>query len=858
MNKRINESLNNKFDNYIMPFLWLHGESKERVREEIIAIKNSGISAFCAESRIYERFGEEAWWDDFGFILKTAKELDMQVWLLDDKRFPTGYANGYLEREENAHLRMKNIRMELNDVAGPRKKIKILAGKWLDETFDEEIIAVYAYKRTGENEKLDSESATNLTEHLIDGVVYWDVPKGIWRICTYIKSRAEYPGDTTHNYYIDMLNRDSCRAMLHAVYEPHYEHFKEYFGTTFMGFFSDEPRFQNDGSTCMFKLGNLYGYYPWRDDLPKLIAENSALSERQAWDGLAAIWQDIGDSTSIIRMNYMDVISKLYSENFSKALGDWCRAHGVMYIGHVIEDGNAHMRTGVGSGHFFRALEGQDMSGLDIVLMQEIPGVIDCIHRAPIADEGYVEPAFFHYTLPKMAVSHSHIQELKKGRTMCEIFGAFGWAEGLPYMKQLADTMLVSGVNYFVPHAFSAKENDPDCPPHFYNGGKNIEYPLFGKLMDYMNRTAHIMSGGVHIASVAVFYNAEGEWCGGQNETFDYVCKNLTRNLIDFDIIPYDYLVNAGIREGKLCLNNESYSALIISESEIMPYSRLKAFERLADNGVSVIFTNSLPKRSVEGMDISDITAKFSSVPTNETADYLRKKGFYEIASSGGDSTHLRFYHKKLNNEDLYMFSNDDVCGVIDTWLTLPQTGKYLIYDAWENKYFRSETIDGKLHLFIEGGNAMIVSFGGEIPADATAVSYGTDRVRANLLFDIYLNGELYEKNSCCVDITAPERKPDFYGEITYITYFDAKEGYTILDLGEVGETAEVWLNDEYIGCRINAPYRFDMEKALCERRNKLKIKVLSNAAHLKQDGLSRYLWLPPTGIIGDVCFCRP
>ena len=43
MNKRINEAINNKFDNYILPFLWLHGESKERVKEEIIAIKNSDI-----------------------------------------------------------------------------------------------------------------------------------------------------------------------------------------------------------------------------------------------------------------------------------------------------------------------------------------------------------------------------------------------------------------------------------------------------------------------------------------------------------------------------------------------------------------------------------------------------------------------------------------------------------------------------------------------------------------------------------------------------------------------------------------------------------------------------------------------
>lgn len=857
MNKRINEAINNKFDNCILPFLWLHGESKERVKEEIIAIKNSGILAFCVESRVYEDFCKEQWWDDFGFILKTAKELGMKVWLLDDKRFPTGYANGHLESDERADLRMKNIRMEVNDVSGPRKKIKILVDKWLDEKFDEGIIGVYAYKHIDEGEKLDYESVINLTPNLSNGTVYCDIPQGTWRICTYIKTRPYYDFDQIHNYYIDMLNKESCRVMIDAIYQPHYEHFKEYFGTTFMGFFSDEPAFHNDLSTYNYKLGRIYGCYPWRDDLPKLIAQSAGVLESEVWDWLVGVWGDIGDKTALIRMHYMEVISKLYSENFCSALGEWCREHGVMYIGHVIEDSNAHMRTGEGTGHFFRALDGQDMSGMDIVLMQEVPGVINCVHRVPLFDDGYANPTFFHYTLPKMAVSHSHIQPLKKGRTMCEIFGAFGWAEGLPYMKQLADTMLVSGVNYFVPHAFSVKEDDPDCPPHFYNGGKNIQYPLFGKLMDYMNRTSHIMSDGEHIASVAVFYNAEGEWCGGKNETFDNICKTLTQGLIDFDIIPYDYLKNADIKDGMFYVNNESYKALIVSESEIMPYGRLEALGRLADGGVPVIFTNSLPEKSAEGKDISELISKFECIPTKETAELLRSKGIYEIASCNGDSTYLRFYHKKNNNEDIYMFSNDDVCGTLDTWLVLPQTGEYLVYDAWSNKYFKGETKDGKLHLVIEGGNAVIVCFGSKIPNDAHSITYETDRINADLKFDIYLDGNLYEKNCSCTDITSPDRKPDFYGEIVYITEFVPKNGYTVLDLGEVGETAEVWLNDEYIGSRINSPYKFDISKAKCGQNNKLKIRVMANAAHANRDDLSRYIWVPPTGIIGDVCFCR-
>ena len=110
MDNKIKECLLNQHGSYILPFLWLHGEPQARVREEMIAIKNSGIREVCAESRPYEKFCQDEWWQDFGFILKTARELDMGVWLLDDRAFPTGYANGYLEKEENAHLRKKLIK----------------------------------------------------------------------------------------------------------------------------------------------------------------------------------------------------------------------------------------------------------------------------------------------------------------------------------------------------------------------------------------------------------------------------------------------------------------------------------------------------------------------------------------------------------------------------------------------------------------------------------------------------------------------------------------------------------------------------------------------------------------------------
>ena len=262
MNKRINDAINNTYDNYMLPFVWLHGESKQRVKEEILAVKNSGVSAFCAESRPYEKFCRDEWWDDFRFILETARELDMKVWLLDDRHFPTGYANGYLESEERAHLRKVNIRIERSEVAGPRRKVKILTNKWIKNEKDEQIISVHAYRHTDSRETLDYESAIDLTPTLNDGAVYWDVPEGVWRICVCIRTGTTYEEGHRYNYYIDMLREESCRAMIDAIYQPHYDRFSEFFGTTFMGFFSDEPGMLNSSHTYLDKLGLVREAYP--------------------------------------------------------------------------------------------------------------------------------------------------------------------------------------------------------------------------------------------------------------------------------------------------------------------------------------------------------------------------------------------------------------------------------------------------------------------------------------------------------------------------------------------------------------------------------------------------------------------
>lgn len=56
MTDKVKRLLKNRQDNFIFPFLWMHGESEETLREYMGAIQGAGIGAVCVESRPHPDF----------------------------------------------------------------------------------------------------------------------------------------------------------------------------------------------------------------------------------------------------------------------------------------------------------------------------------------------------------------------------------------------------------------------------------------------------------------------------------------------------------------------------------------------------------------------------------------------------------------------------------------------------------------------------------------------------------------------------------------------------------------------------------------------------------------------------------
>ncbi len=818
MDLQLQKCLENQPFDYILPFLWLHGESHEELKREILAIKESGCNSFCAESRPYPAFCEDQWWEDFAFILETARQLDMKVWLLDDRHFPSGFANCAIDK--GLAPQKKVLRLQKLDVVGPEKDSALLYRQYLEE--GETLLSAVAYKRTGEGIACRGEPI-DLTDNVRDGLMYFDIPEGVWRVFFLIQSRQPVGNPKT----IDMLDPQATDLMISRIYQPHFDHFADYFGNTFQGFFSDEPAFLNHGGSYFCRLGTDMAL-PWRQDIPSVLAQKLGKSEDQILSMLPALWTDIGDITPL-RVAYMDTITAIYAQNFSGKLGSWCRAHGVQYIGHIVEDMGACSRLAHSAGHYFRALDAQDMAGIDVVLHQILPGHNDMPHTPKMFDD-ILDPEFFVYALAKLAASHSHINPLMQNRAMCEIFGAYGFAEGVPVMKKLADHMLASGINRFVPHAFSPKYPDKDCPPHFYAKGHNPQFHQFGQLMRYMQRVVHLLEGGIHKAPVAVYYNAECEWAGDLTDTYQAAAKMLTRQQIDFDFLSEDYIVNATLENGHLQINDESYSLLLLPGCRYIT-PRLRTFlEKMAAENVPFSFRDVSP----EGFEC-----------------YVNLSLPREISLATA-APHVRYYHLQKAGKDFFLFKNDGE-EIVNTIVEGLPGGDILVYDAWNNRCYRQT--DRRVVLC--GGESVIWILGEEtqnLPVYRHPLTM--DKQPAKLLWNITA-GDKEFKDSALFNITGKEGMPRFSGTILYETQLQIPADATALDLGIVGETAAVTLNGIPCGSRIAPPYTFDISKAKVPGENRLQIRVVNNPAYGQRDPLSMFMQLPPSGLLGPVVFLK-
>ena len=450
---------------------------------------------------------------------------------------------------------------------------------------------------------------------------------------------------------------------------------------------------------------------------------------------------------------------------------------------------------------------------------------------------------------------------------MAEVFGAFGWHEGLREMKWIADHMLVRGVNWFTPHAFSmAPFPDWDCPPHFYAHGNNPQWPHFGQLMSYMNRTATLLSGGCATRPVAILYHADAEWAGSAMP-IERVAAELTRAQIDFDFVPAEAFEDksrykVSIADGLLGVNNCHYQAFVMPGATFIGAETAKAARYMTDAGVMVLAVDEVPGAFYD----SDGAVELGGLVATPLADVARALASAGLQTVVPDTPQpwLRALRYERAGETYVMLVNEHPREHIDCTVALA-TGERLcgtrldLLNGAEPVAF-----DGALELApFESCIVVLQASNEDAPGDGVIDADTSLGLRIEGPWTVALspagsNGAFGEAQELkhLGDLTA-DLFTGTCGTYRYHASFELANDCTdaTIDLGDVYETATLTLDGRSLGTRICPPYRF-AAGSLSAGAHELAIDVINTLDHAIPDIFGLTEPVAPSGILGPVTLC--
>lgn len=197
---------------------------------------------------------------------------------------------------------------------------------------------------------------------------------------------------------------------------------------------------------------------------------------------------------------------------------------------------------------------------------------------------------------------------------------------------------------------------------------------------------------------------------------------------------------------------------------------------------------------------------------------------------------------------------------LVDTDVFLPCTGSYMQVDMLNENATLQATEDGKVRIKLEIGQSVVLAFdNSQTFFEKTITTIKTDEVCLDGTYNISGKRMMADKPEFelvgqLFDVTSPNNFPDFTGIITYETDFKLPQASKyILNLGEVGETAVVYINGEKAAHLICNPYTADITDFVKLGDNKIKVEVANSMVYSHRDEFSKQVMAPRSGLLGLV-----
>lgn len=637
-----------EFANHVI-WGWQGNMDKKQICADLDSIKSKGFKAVIFEAGYHLPFQylSDAWFKAIRTGVLEAKKRGMKVWIIDEGKYPSGFAGGKFSKER------PDLRMQALLIA---ETLEVKRGEAIkDRPVPEGVISAVAVSASG---------APNRTINIDNGAIDFVAGLDDWKILlvnsdfkTSVTRAVNNPkgGKDATNSLCDYLNPAAVKQFIDWTHEQYKKYLGKELGTTVLGFRGDEPD---------------YGYMPWT---PAII---ETFKDRKGYDPtpyLASFFTRMPTlKEQQVKADYWDVWSAMFATNFFEQQADWCEDNGVAHITHLNKDD--YMPTCIKvSGDFFRTLNKVQIPGIDAIWNQVWPDTVN--------------------NFPKQAASVSHVYG--KPRAFSESFAAYHTSPSIPQAKYVVDYQIVRGINFFE-FMFWPSGN---------KGDNWMKAPGMKGLNEYTNRATYLMSQGKPGARIAMYYPTPTLWMGNNQVHEDIVAlgQQLLKRQRDFDYVGDDAFTEAltigpGYMENK---SGQRYYTLIIPSSDVLSASAWKKIEEFASRGGKVLFWGRKPSSLYERSLASPMA--IPSIPNSQYEPTLQftprvetslPKPEIEITAPGNDS--IRYMRRVMPDGDLFFLFNEgnqparfsadfDRIGIVKEWNATDGTVKELNATANNN-----------------------------------------------------------------------------------------------------------------------------------------------------------------------------
>lgn len=733
-------------------------------------------------------------------------------------------------------------------------------------------------KRTGQ---LNAGTSVVLTDHLLpDGTLDWDVPEGTWQVFTFKEmptgQKVVEGAGTGPQFVLDHMSRHAFDIYAEQVGGKARQYDGEYFGKGLRAIFCDSLEVQaylywNDHFLEEFRKRRGYDLTPY---LPILKVPGFAVPYNGT--GARLPLYDMAGIGDQVRRDYLQTVSDVMIDNFYSPFNEWAAKNNLLSRVQAHGSPTDLLRV-YGESNIPETEILYDNGRYDFLKMASSGG--DLYGRKIVASESFVWKGHAYQTTPEK-------------------------------IKRYADELLTAGINEIIYHGYPYEYmNRPEPGWHPFSNGdaysshmnqKNLFWPYLAPLNQYITRLQYVSQTGITVAPVALYRGllAYDEVIPKQPEP--EIASRLMAAGYNYDHIDAYVLLQSHVAEGKLISpGGEKYSVLVLPDQKTVSAKvagQLAAFAKL---GLPIVFVGSVPATEAEvvhdqfpAASRSEIPMKLTGRNVQTTSDAIGAVKILERTVRPNlhfDGMPVPFIEKRVGTLDFFFLRNpDDAEKRVEAEFFA--NGAPEIWDPWTGTIRPLKQSDKhggsvRVPLNIDAYGSTLLVFDSAAKQEDISTVNSSQRVSDRMSqiavgqkgWKFHGMGMGPESKPEIIDLELPnlvdwsmdDRLRNFSGRGQYTTTFVVPSNFlgkkerVLLDLGDVKDVAEIWINGKAGPVLLLRPYRADVTELLRAGENSLRIVVVNTLYNaLSARGPNAYFVPGPTntennlmssGLIGPV-----